>query len=94
MVTNLVCLMIWFIVSHSQDRDLVFVVQELLHVIVLKQCASLMQFFVRSLTRTDLQEKSGSISPLFQNLDQQELKTESVLSSGVVLYVQYVQLTL
>ena len=51
------------IVSHSQDRDLVFVVQELLHVIVLKQCASLMQFFVRSLTRTDLQEKSGSISP-------------------------------
>lgn len=68
--------------------------QELLHVIVLKQCASLMQFFVRSLTRTDLQEKSGSISPLFQNLDQQELKTESVLSSGAVLYVQYVQLTL
>ena len=66
----------------------------LLHVIVLKQCASLMQFFVRSLTRTDLQEKSGSISPLFQNLDQQELKTESVLSSGAVLYVQYVQLTL
>lgn len=27
-------------------------------------------------------------------LDQQELKTESVLSSGAVLYVQYVQLTL
>ena len=53
----------WYSVSHSQDRDLVFVVQELLHVIVLKQCASLMQFFVRSLTRTDLQEKSGSISP-------------------------------
>lgn len=94
LVTNLVCLTIWFIVSHSQDRDLVFVVQELLHVIVLKQCASLMQFFVRSLTRTDLQEKSGSISPLFRNLDQQELKTESVLSSGAVLYVQYVQLTL
>ena len=39
-------------------------------------------------------EKSGSISPLFRNLDQQELKTESVLSSGAVLYVQYVQLTL
>lgn len=42
----------------------------------------------------DLQERSGSISPLFRNLDQQELKTESVLSSGAVLYVQYVQLTL
>ena len=42
----------------------------------------------------DLQERSGSISPLFRSLDQQELKTESVLSSGAVLYVQYVQLTL
>lgn len=44
--------------------------------------------------KNGLAGKSGSISPLFQNLDQQELKTESVLSSGVVLYVQYVQLTL
>ena len=76
-----------------EDMDFELV-EPVRHVIVLKQCASLMQFFVRSLTRTDLQEKSGSISPLFQNLDQQELKTESVLSSGAVLYVQYVQLTL
>ncbi len=57
METNLVFHMVWFTVSHSQDRDLEFVARELSHVIVWKQYVNLTQFFVRNLKRMDLKEK-------------------------------------
>ena len=81
-------------VSHSQDRDLEFVVRELSHVIVWKQYVNLTQFFVRNLKRTDLKEKSGSILLLFRISDLQELRMENVLLSGLVSFAQYALLTL
>ena len=83
--------LVWFTVSHSRDRDLVFVVRERSHVIVWKQCASLMRFFVKSLRRTVWKEKFGSISLLFRISDLPESKMASVLLSGAVSFVQYVQ---
>ena len=57
---------------------------ELLHVIVLKQCASLMQFFVRSLTRTDLWKNRQyfTVVPEFRSTG---IKRKACFPSGVAI---------
>ncbi len=62
--------------------------------IVLKQCASLMQFFVRSLDKNGLAGKIWQYFTVVPEFRSTGIKNGSVLSSGAVLYVQYVQLTL